>query len=170
MLRSHGQDGHCVPSVTQHACNGFAKLSQADCLVSSVRRHSLCSAADLTCLCKGPIELSKAVTNCVYVTCSIKEIVKGQNATAELCDWLVREKRHVTVVASTTGSLAVFAVLLRTIDALLYGRFGWHDACALVAGVWAVPLNTVQLLVGPAGFGADIWTVPFDNLVRIHVF
>jgi len=86
-----------------------------------------------------------------------------------MCDWPVREKTYVTtVVASTTGSLAVFAVLLRTFDALLYHQFGWHDACALGAGVWAIPMNTVQLLVGPAGFGRDIWTVPFDNLVLIQ--
>jgi hypothetical protein len=29
-------------------------------------------------------------------------------------------------------------------------------------------MNIVQLLVGPAGFGRDIWTVPFDKLVLIQ--
>lgn len=86
-----------------------------------------------------------------------------------MCDWPVREKTYVTtVVASTTELLAVFAVLLRTIDALLFRQFGWHDACASGAGIWAVPMNTVQLLIGAAGFGRDIWTVPFDNLVLIQ--
>jgi hypothetical protein len=93
----------------------------------------------------------------------------AQNATSLMCDWPVRGKTYVTtVVATTTGSLTVLAVLLRTVDAWMYDQFGWHDACALGAGIWAIPMMTVQLLVGPAGFGRDIWTVPFDKLVLIQ--
>jgi hypothetical protein len=107
--------------------------------------------------------------DCVFVACSIKEIVKAQNATAEMCHWPVRGRTYVTtIVATTTGTLTVFAVLLRTVDAWLYRHFGWHDACALGAGIWAIPMNTVQLLIGPAGFGRDVWTVPFDKLVLIQ--
>jgi hypothetical protein len=93
----------------------------------------------------------------------------AQNATSLMCNWPVRGKTYVTtIVATTTGSLAVLAVLLRTFDASMYEHFCWHDACALGAGIWAIPMNTVQLLVGPAGFGRDIWTVPFDKLILIQ--
>jgi hypothetical protein len=113
--------------------------------------------------------LSEAVTNCVYVACSIKEIVPTQNATSLMCDWPLRGKTHITtIVATTTGSLTVLAVLLRTVDAWRYDQFGWHDGCVLGAGIWAIPMNIVQLLVGPAEFGRDIWTVPFDKLVLIQ--
>jgi hypothetical protein len=137
--------------------------------VSSIKYNSTCTTNDLNCICNVDLELSEAMTNCVYVACTIKEIIMAQNQTSVLCDWPVRGRTYITtVVASTTGSLTVLAVLLRTVDALMYHHFGWHDACALVAGIWAVPMNTVQLLVGPAGFGRDVWTVPFDQLVLIQ--
>jgi hypothetical protein len=170
MLKSRGHNGHCVPSVTFHFfSDGVAKFCQADCFESSIRGQSLCSADDLTCLCKGSFELSSTVTDFVYAACSVKKIVMAQNATAEMCDWPIRMKTYVTtVVVSTTGSLSILTFLLRTIDARLFGHFGWHDAYALGAGICAIPMNTVQLLVGRAGFGRDIWTVPFDNLILIQ--
>lgn len=137
--------------------------------MSSLQHNLTCATDDLDCICNSDLQLAEVVTDSVYVACSIKEIVMAQNATSVMCGWPVRGQTYVTtVVASTTGSLTVLAALLRTVDAWMYGHFGWHDACALGAGIWAVPMNTVQLLVGPAGFGRDVWTVPFDQLVWIQ--
>ncbi|KAH7094750.1 hypothetical protein FB567DRAFT_586104 [Paraphoma chrysanthemicola] len=52
--------------------------------------------------------------------------------------------------------------------ALLDGQFGWHDACALGAGIWAIPMNAMQFPLSAAGFGRDIWTIPPENVTRIQ--
>ena len=82
-----------------------------------------------------------------------------------MCEWPIRDRTYIpTVVASVTGGAALLAVILRTGAALYTHKFGYDDACALGAGIFVIPMNTVQLLTGPAGFGKDIWTVPFPNL------
>jgi hypothetical protein len=93
----------------------------------------------------------------------------SMNVTHTICQRPRRDNTFVaTICAPLVGSLAVLAVVLRTVEACIGGRFGWHDACALGAGVWAMPFNAVGLLIGPAGFGRDVWTVPFENLAFIQ--
>jgi hypothetical protein len=128
---------------------------------------SVCASNDTTCICTD-IQLAVAIQACAGMSCSIKEILIAMNVTDTMCQRPRRDKSHQTTVgASLVGGLAVLAVVLRTIEARLGGHFGWHDACALGAGICAIPFNAVQLLIGPAGFGRDTWTVPTHNLVLI---
>lgn len=90
------------------------------------------------------------------------------NVTAIMCQRPVRDRtRTTTVTASATGGIAILAVLLRTVDTLIDGHFGFSDACALFAGLCSIPMNTLFLYMAPAGFGRDTWTLPFENIYSI---
>jgi hypothetical protein len=115
------------------------------------------------------MKLAAATQACVGKLCTVKQTMTALNATNTVCQRPVRDRTHITtIVACITGGFAVLVVLLRTIDTMLDGNFGWDDACALGAGIWAIAMNAVQLPIGPAGFGRDAWTVPFENLVLIQ--
>ncbi|KAH8730153.1 hypothetical protein GQ44DRAFT_823495 [Phaeosphaeriaceae sp. PMI808] len=140
----------------------------ADCLETNLRTISTCAKDDLVCICTDP-RLAAAMQACVGVSCSVKQTLTALNVTDTMCQRPVRDRTHIsTVVAGITGGSAVLAVILRTIDVLVDGQFGWDDACTLAAGIWVIPMNAVQFPIGPAGFGRDAWTVPFENLVLIQ--
>jgi hypothetical protein len=103
------------------------------------------------------------------MSCNIIQEMTARNVSDHMCQRPWRDKTYkVTIVAAVTGGSAALAVVLRMIDALIEGHFGWHDACALGAGIWASPMNVAQFLIGLAGFGRDAWTVPFENLVVVQ--
>jgi hypothetical protein len=85
-----------------------------------------------------------------------------------MCDTPVRDNTRITnLLCGITLNLALIAVILRTVNALYIGAFGKDDACALIAGIFMIIDNAVTFPAGPAGYGLDIWRVPFDNITFI---
>jgi hypothetical protein len=84
-----------------------------------------------------------------------------------MCGRPVRDNTHViTTVAATSGSLAIFLVLVRLYNAIEAGTFGLDDGAAAAAGILLIVINGITLTLGPAGIGRDIWTLPFHDIYR----
>jgi hypothetical protein len=95
-------------------------------------------------------------------------MIVSKNITATRCKEPVRDRTKITnLLCGVTGGLALLAVSLRTANALYIGAFGKDDACALLAGIFMVVDNAVTFPAGPAGYGLDIWMVPFENITFI---
>ncbi|KAH7085105.1 hypothetical protein BKA63DRAFT_499004 [Paraphoma chrysanthemicola] len=149
---------------SEHGLPGCA----VNCIEWSVRTESTCADGDMWCLCADD-RLDEAMRACLARLCTLRETMSALNITTSRCQQPVRDRTHIpTIVASVTGGLAMLAVLIRTMIGLLDGQFGWHDACALGAGIWAIPMNAMQFPLSAAGFGKDIWTIPLENVTRIQ--
>ena len=95
-------------------------------------------------------------------------VIASKNVTATECKDPVRNRTKITnLLCGVTGGLALLAVSLRTANALYIGAFGKDDACALAAGIFMVVDNAVTFPAGPAGYGLDIWMVPFEKITFI---
>lgn len=90
------------------------------------------------------------------------------NVTNTMCERPIRDRTKISsVLCGITGSLAIIAVILRMINTWQCENFAMDDACALLAGLFVIPENAATFATGPAGFGKDIWTVPFDKITYI---
>jgi hypothetical protein len=77
-----------------------------------------------------------ATEACIGMSCNLKQMMTALNVTETMCQRPRRNKTYKTTVgASVTGGSAVLAVVLRIIDTWVDGHFGWHDACAVGAGI-----------------------------------
>ena len=95
-------------------------------------------------------------------------LIVSKNVTVTRCKDPVRDRTKITnLLCGVTGGLALLAVSLRTVNALYIGAFGKDDACALAAGIFMVVDNAVTFPAGPAGYGLDIWMVPFEKITFI---
>jgi hypothetical protein len=95
-------------------------------------------------------------------------VIVSKYVIATECKDPVRDRTKITnLLCGVTGGLALLAVSLRTANALYIGAFGKDDACALAAGIFMVVDNAVTFPAGPAGYGLDIWMVPFEKITFI---
>ncbi|KAF1839259.1 hypothetical protein BDW02DRAFT_594007 [Decorospora gaudefroyi] len=106
---------------------------------------------------------------CSGRTCTVKQALTALNITAIMCKRPVRDRSQDSIIISgVTGGITTLAFLLRTTDTLLDRRFGWHDVCALAAGICSIALNVLLLLrMASTGLGRDSWTMPFDNIIFV---
>ncbi|KAF2864811.1 hypothetical protein BDV95DRAFT_613177 [Massariosphaeria phaeospora] len=137
------------------------------CLQSSLEAQTACAPDNLPCICTN-VPLNNAIQACVGKSCTVKQALVALNVTSTMCDRPIRDRTHITnVLIGTTGGFALVAVILRTSNALWLGSFQADDACALAAGLFMIIDNAVTFPTGPAGFGKDVWTVPFENITYI---
>jgi hypothetical protein len=137
------------------------------CLETTLKAQTVCSPTNTTCICTdGP--LNAAIQACVGQFCTLKQTLVALNVTETMCQRPVRDITWIpTVVASTTGGAALIAVVLRTASAYSDTHFGWDDGCVAVAGIFVILMNAMQMPLGNAGFGRDVWTVSPANIVYI---
>ena len=147
--------------VESHSAEHF----QAQCLASSLQELPVCDPTDIECICTNP-KLNAAIEACVGASCTIKEALTSVNITMTMCGAPVRDNTHVLpLISGISGLFALVAVIVRVIAA---GRnFALDDFFVVAAMAGAIPMDVLQLYTGPAGFGRDIWTVPFENLYYI---
>lgn len=139
-----------------------------DCLALTLDAVSTCSSDNTTCICTDG-DFARGMHACADQTCTIKQALTALNITATMFQRPVRDRSlEPMVIASVSGSVAALSVLLRTLDALLTGRFAWDDACALGAGLTLVPMNAMLLRTASVGLGRDTWTLPFDDVTYIQ--
>jgi len=85
-----------------------------------------------------------------------------------MCGAPVRNKGIVLKwTAGVSGTIAFFAITVRTVVALVGGSFGWDDSFAVLAWVFSLPVTILQFITPFMGFGQDTWMVDPKNIYKI---
>lgn len=85
-----------------------------------------------------------------------------------MCGVASRDRSRVLiVVAVVSGTLALAAIMVRTMTSLQQRMFGIDDVCAVVAYLFSASVTFGQVACGTLGFGKDTWNVSPENITLI---
>ncbi|KAI1548338.1 CFEM domain containing protein [Pyrenophora tritici-repentis] len=139
-----------------------------DCLTSALETVLTCSPENATCICTDP-NAALGMHHCADKTCTIRQALVALNVIATVCQRPIRNNTiKPIVIGSVSGGLSILAVLLRTVDTVVDGHFGWGDACALGAGITSIPMTGFLLRIAFAGLGWDTWTLSPDRITYVQ--
>jgi hypothetical protein len=141
--------------------------------------------SDIACICANA-PLQGAIQACVGQSCSVKEVLSkfavpqlfcrtpgltttvAVRTTSTMCGAPVRNKGLVLKwAAGVSGTLALFAIIVRVVVALVGNSFGPDDGFAVLAWLFSMPVTIGQFITPYMGFGQDTWMVDPKNIYKI---
>ncbi|KAE9382122.1 hypothetical protein N431DRAFT_317320, partial [Stipitochalara longipes BDJ] len=135
-----------------------------------------CSLTNLTalssCLCLN-IQAESKIARCVVTNCNYTELVKVEKAQYELCYGEPEPSRRSSILAVTIilACLVIIFVGLRCWSRYTISKeFWWDDWILLLATVFFLALQAVNIWGVEIGFGVHVWNVNPDNNVKLYQY
>ncbi|KAI1779826.1 hypothetical protein F4818DRAFT_437127 [Hypoxylon cercidicola] len=135
----------------------------AACLLGAIEA-STCAMTNATCVCYDE-SLNAKATACIAGNCTVREAFFTKNLTSTSCGIVPTVDNSYVPIYIAFDVITAIAILLR-IAARLKTKvpMWWDDFIIAVSFLGCLAETTLCMAMKPHGMGADIWTVPFDDI------